>query len=159
MGVVYTILNPVFSPLLKLPPVFAIVALAIIINLISSGLTKRYVDTHKMKSLQVEMKDHRKVIMEHAKSGKEKDKNVEASEARMMEVQSELMKLQMPMFFTIVPILFVFMWMREAFVGLDTVITLPIKVLFWGPPLGWLGWYILSAMPMSILIRKLLRIS
>ena len=159
MGIVYTILNPVFSPLLHLGDIFAIIALAIIINLISSGLTKKFVDTHRMKSLQAEMKDHRKIMLESAKASGEKDKKALESETRMMEIQQELMKLQMPMFFTIVPILFVFMWMKEAFIGIETLIILPYSLPIWGNTLGWLGWYILSAMPMSILIRKILRVS
>jgi len=159
MGIVHTILNPVFSPLLALGNIFAIIALAIIINLISSGLTKRFVDTHKMKSLQQEMKDHRKVVMASAKNGGEKDKKTNESEARLMEIQQELMKHQMPMFYTIIPIIFVFMWMKVAFADVETLITLPYTLPIWGNTLGWLGWYILSAMPASILIRKLLRIS
>ena len=69
MGIVYTILNPVFSPILALDTVFAVIVLAFIINLISSGLTKAFVDTHKMKSLQVEMKEHRQTILAAAKNG------------------------------------------------------------------------------------------
>ena len=159
MGIIHTILNPVFSPLLVLGPIYAIICLAVIINLISSVLTKKFVDTHKMKSLQVEMKEHRTIMLASAKSGGEKDKKTVESETRMMEIQQELMKLQMPMFFTIVPVLFVFIWMKEAFTGFELLVTLPYNLPIWGNTLGWLGWYILSAMPMSILIRKLLKIS
>lgn len=159
MGIVFTILNPIFSPLLSLDTIFSVIVLAVIINTISSVLTKKFVDTHKMKALQVEMKDHRKILLESAKTEGEKDKTAMESETRMMEIQQELMKLQMPMFFTIFPILFVFVWMREAFAGIDVLITLPYTLPIWGNSLGWLGWYILSAMPASILIRKVLKIS
>ena len=160
MGIIHTVLNPVFSPFLHLGTIFAIIALAIVINLISSGMQMVFVDVKKMRSLQKEMKDHRKKIMAAAKAG-EKDKDPEAasSQSRMMEIQQELMKLQTPMFLSMIPIIFVFIWMREAFIGTGIVINLPHSLPIWGDSLGWLGWYILASFPTSMLLRKLVRIS
>jgi len=158
MGIVYTILNPVFSPLLHLGTIFAIIAMAMIINLIHTGLQLKFVDVKKMRALQNEMKEHRKKIMQSAKSG-QKDQESSTSQSRMMEIQQELMKLQTPMFLTMVPIIFVFIWMREAFAGFGDVITLPYSLPIWGNSLGWLGWYILASFPISMFLRKLLRLS
>ena len=36
------------------------------------------------------------------------------------------------------------------------VVTLPVPLPIWGYHIGWLGWYILVSIPMSVTFRKIL---
>ncbi|MFC1454632.1 EMC3/TMCO1 family protein [Candidatus Undinarchaeota archaeon] len=158
MGIIFTLLDPIFSPVLSLGNIYAILILSIIINIISAVMTKAFVDMKRMKEIQEELKKNRTKMIAASKEGKDTKDSTE-DQARLMEMQQEMMKLQFPMFFTMIPILLVFMWMREVFPQNTHIITLPYSLPIWGNVLGWIGWYILCSIPISTAIRKGFRVA
>ena len=161
MGIIFTLMDPIFSPILVVGNIYAIVILSILINIISTVLTKIFVDTKRMKQIQEELKKNRAKMMAASKEGKDPKDTKESPEeqARLMEMQQEMMKLQFPMFFTMIPILLVFVWMREVFPHGTHIITLPFSLPIWGNVLGWIGWYIFCSIPISTVIRKGFRVA
>ncbi len=108
----YDFLNIVFAPLLKLPPLVAVVAMAFIISLIIILVTKYTTDQTLMKKLKEGMKEHQKKI-----------KELKNEPAKAMEMQKQAMESNMkymmhslrPTIITIIPIIIIFGWMSSTF--------------------------------------------
>lgn len=160
---IYELLNPIFSPFLLLGKPMAIFALAVLISSISTGLQRKFVDTKRMKEIQKEMTDYSKKMREAYKSKEtEKIEHLKKDESRIYELQGELTKLQFPMFYSLIPVLFIFLWMGRAFPK-ERLMELPFTLPFYSPEVatgvGWLGWYIFCSLPINLLLRKLLRVA
>ena len=108
----YDFLNIVFSPLLKLPPLVAVVLMSFLISIVVILVTKFMTDQALMKKIKEELKDHQKQIKEF--------KN---EPAKAMEVQKKAMELNMkcmshslkPTLITFIPIILIFGWMSATF--------------------------------------------
>ena len=108
----FDFLNLIFSPLLKLPPLFAIVILSFIISLTIILITKYTTDQALMKKLKEEIKDHQKQI-----------KELKSDPKKAMEVQKKAMEVNMkymmhslkPTIITFIPIILIFGWMSSNF--------------------------------------------
>src|SRR3989338_3994910 len=104
-----TLLNPVFSPLLKLPSLFAIILLSFLISLIVTLIYKFATDQNLMKQLKEEMKELQKEMKELRKEPE-----------KAMQVQKQVMQTNMKymghsmrsMIYTFVPIIIIFGWMN-----------------------------------------------
>jgi len=154
------LLDPFFKPLLSLGAPAAIAVIALVASFISSAITAKFVDFARMKELQKEVAKYSKHMREAYKSKEQAQIDaVKKDEPRFYQMQSELMKMQFPMFYGIIPVIFIFAWMKVNFAA-GTVVQLPfIMPLIWRAELGWLGWYILASLPMTLLSRRLLRIA
>jgi len=159
MGVIELLLDPFFKPLLALGDPLAIASIALVASAISSGITAKFVDHKRLKELQKEVSKYSRQLREAYKAkDKEKIAAVKKDEPRFYQLQSELMKMQFPMFYGIIPVIFIFSWLKSNFEA-GAIVQLPfIFPLLWRAELGWLGWYILCSLPMTLLVRKLLRI-
>lgn len=108
----YDFLNIVFLPLLKLPPLLAVTALAFLVSLIVIFVTKYTTDQALMKKLKEDMKEHQKKI-----------KELKNEPAKAMEMQKHSMEANMkymmhslkPTIITIIPIIIIFGWMSSTF--------------------------------------------
>ena len=108
----YDFLNIVFAPLLKLPPLMAVTALAFLVSLIVILVTKYTTDQALMKKLKEDMKEHQKKI-----------KELKNEPAKAMEMQKHSMEANMkymmhslrPTIITIIPIIIIFGWMSSTF--------------------------------------------
>ncbi len=100
-------LDPVFYPILKLPPFFAVLVVSIIITLIVTIIYKYTTNQKLMKELKDKLKDHQKEMKQHQKDPK-----------KMMEVNRKMMEVNLKymthsfrsMIFTILPVLLIFTW-------------------------------------------------
>lgn len=159
MSFVYSLLNPVFGNLLALGKPLAIVVMAIIVAVISAWFTKKFVDQKRMKEIQAELNKHTKLLREaHKTQDQKKIDEAKKGEGKMYEMQSELMRMQFPMFYSLIPVIILFLWMQQAF-GTGDIVSLPFTLPYWNKAvLGWLGWYIFSSLPMNLLARKIMRV-
>ncbi|MBN1544614.1 DUF106 domain-containing protein [Candidatus Woesearchaeota archaeon] len=107
--VLETILNPIFSPLLKLPMVVAIGIISLVISLIITLVYKYLTDQTMMKDLKQRQKDFQKRMKELKKEPE-----------KMMKVQKEAMEVNMqymkqsfkPTLITFLPIIIIFGWLN-----------------------------------------------
>jgi len=107
-----TIFNPVFGWMLNIPPIAAILLLALILGLISTLLQKFMTDQAKMKRLRDDTKKYQEQI-----------KKLKDNPAEMMKVQQKVMPIQMdlmkesfrPLLITLVPFLLIFFWLSNHF--------------------------------------------
>lgn len=108
----YDFLNIIFSPLFKLPVLWAVIILSFIVSLIIILITKYTTDQALMKKLKDDIKEHQKQI-----------KELRNEPAKAMEVQKKAMELNMkymthslkPTLITFVPIILIFGWMSSNF--------------------------------------------
>jgi len=107
-----------------------ILLIAFAVTLVSSLVTRAFIDRDKMKKLREEMKQHQEKIKEATKS-----KDTKA----LQKHQEEFMKLTMeqmshsfkPMIITIIPILLIFGWVRANYGDIGSVhnVTLELPLL------------------------------
>lgn len=108
----YDFLNIVFAPLLKLPVLWAVIALALFVSLIVILVTKYTTNQALMKKIKDDMKEHQKQI-----------KELKNEPAKALEVQKKSMELNMkymmhslrPTLITLIPIILIFGWMSSIF--------------------------------------------
>ena len=105
------LLDPLFNPLLKMPPALAILLISFIITLIITLVYKFTTDQRKMKQLKGEMKEYQKKIKTLSKEAPEK----------AMSIQQEAMKKNMSYMknsfkstlYTLIPIIIIFGWLNS----------------------------------------------
>ncbi len=108
----YDFLNIIFSPLLKLPILWAVILMSFTISLIIIIITKYTTDQALMKKLKEDLKGHQKQI-----------KELRGNPAQAMQVQKKAMELNMkymshslkPTLITFIPIILIFGWMSATF--------------------------------------------
>ncbi|MBI2152011.1 DUF106 domain-containing protein [Candidatus Woesearchaeota archaeon] len=109
MAFLDSILNPVFQPLLKLGPFWAVLIISLVITLVTVLVYKYFTDQAEMKRLKEQQKDFQKQM-----------KELKDNPTEMMKVQKEAMKAN-------------FDYMKHSFKA--TLITmLPVLILF-----GWMN--------------------
>ncbi|MBU1204989.1 MAG: DUF106 domain-containing protein [Nanoarchaeota archaeon] len=103
------VLNPVFAPLLKLPPLFAIIIISFILTLLITLIHKFVTNQEVMKGLKKDMKDHQDEMKKH----KDNPKKVMEIQKQVMQKNMEFMKHSFkPMIFTFIPIIIIFGWLN-----------------------------------------------
>ncbi len=105
-----SILNPIFSPLLTLPPVWSILIISLIITLITTLAFKYLTDQDKMKALKKELKEFQAKIKEVSKKNPDKALKMQQE---MMSKNMQLMKYSFkPTLYTMIPIIIIFGWLN-----------------------------------------------
>lgn len=106
------ILDPVLSPLLKIPVLYSITLISFIISLVTMLIYKFATDQNLMKQLRSELKE----LQNEMKQLKDKPKEAMKVQARFMETNMKYMMQSMkPMIFTLLPALVIFGWMGSHF--------------------------------------------
>ena len=108
----YDFLNIIFAPLFKVPVLWAVIALALLISLIIIIITKYTTDQTLMKKLKDDMKANQKQA-----------KELKSEPAKALELQKKTMEMNMkymthslkPTLITFIPIILIFGWMSANF--------------------------------------------
>jgi uncharacterized membrane protein (DUF106 family) len=104
-----TLLNPVFSPLLKLPPLVGIILVTLLVSLIITIVYKYMTDQTMMKDLKERQKEYQKKMKELRKDPE-----------KLMKIQKQAMEVNMkymtqsfkPTLITFLPIIIIFGWLN-----------------------------------------------
>ncbi|MEK6949342.1 MAG: EMC3/TMCO1 family protein [Nanoarchaeota archaeon] len=106
------LLDPVFSPLLNLPTLLAVIILSFLISLLVTVVYKFTTDQNLMRDLKQEMKDFQKQIKEL------RNEPQKAREAQKKAMQTNLKYMSHSMkstLYSILPIIIIFSWMDANF--------------------------------------------
>ncbi len=104
-----TLLNPIFNPLLKLGPSWALVILSFIISFVIIIIYKYATDQNLMKQLKDELKE----IQKELKELKDQPEKAMAVQKRAMQTNMKYMMQSMKAtLFTFVPIIIIFGWLN-----------------------------------------------
>jgi len=103
------IVNPIFSPLLKLNPLLGIAIISFVLTLLITLIHKFATTQEEMKGLKKDMKDHQDEMKKH----KDNPSKVMEIQKKVMEKNMEFMKHSFkPMIFTFIPIIIIFGWLN-----------------------------------------------
>jgi uncharacterized membrane protein (DUF106 family) len=105
-----SIFNPVFGWMLKIPPILAIIILALLLGLISTLLQKYLTDQARMKRLR----DDTKKYQEQMKKVRDKPEQMMKIQQKILPIQMELMKESFkPLLVSLIPFLLIFFWLSN----------------------------------------------
>ena len=105
MGVIDTILDPVFMPLLNLGPFWALVIISFVLSLLMTVIYKLVTNQDEMKRLKDEMKEHQKQM-------KENPEKIGELQKKAMSANLEYMRHSFkPTLITFIPIILIFGWL------------------------------------------------
>lgn len=160
MQAVDTILNATFAPVAayggadpRHQLMFVIFAAAALVSIISTSIYKIFVDHNEIKELKKKLEKYR-AKLEKAKA-KNNPEDMQKIFQEVMQIQSDMMsKTMKPTLYSFFPIIFIFGWLRMYTAGYHLPYVVRIPFPFFYSELGWLGWYILSSMAISIPLRK-----
>jgi uncharacterized membrane protein (DUF106 family) len=103
------LLNPIFSPLLKLPPLLAIMIISFVISLFIVLIYRKLTDQSLMKRLKSEIKE----LQKEMKTLKDKPDKMMQVQRRAMETNTKYMMHSMkPTLITFLPIILIFGWLN-----------------------------------------------
>ncbi|MBR9690906.1 DUF106 domain-containing protein [Candidatus Woesearchaeota archaeon] len=106
------VLDAVFFPLLKLPPIIGLLILSVLITLIITLVYKYSTDQVLLKSI----KEKQKKIQAEIKKNKDNPQKVLKLQREAMQSSSEMMKQSFrSMFYTFIPIIIIFGWVSSHF--------------------------------------------
>lgn len=104
-----SLLNPIFGPLLKIPPLAAIVIISLVIAVLITLVYKWMTDQHLMRTLKEDMKK----FQQEMKEFKKEPKKVMEIQKRAMETNMKYMMHSMkPTLITFIPIIIIFGWLN-----------------------------------------------
>ncbi len=109
MGFYETVFSPIFGPLLKLGPFWAIFIISLFLAFLTTVIHKYATDQKRMKELREEMKEHQRLMKEN-----------KHDISKVSELQKETMKRSMEqmkhsfkaMIYTFIPLILIFGWMN-----------------------------------------------
>jgi uncharacterized membrane protein (DUF106 family) len=148
------ILGFLFSPLMTLNPLLAILIFSGIVSILINLSYKFLMDQKKAKEIKARTNELQARMKELQKKNDMDGMNAMMGEA--MKNNSEQMKLMLkPMMFSLIIGILTLPWLNENYSKL--VINLPGTIPFIGSmmPFGWLGWYIICSVPFILVTRKL----
>jgi uncharacterized membrane protein (DUF106 family) len=106
------LLDPIFSPLLNLPILFAVILLSFFISLIITLVYKYTTDQNLMKQLKDEMKEFQKEVKELKK---EPQKAMQVQKKAMQTNMKYMMHSMRSTLYSFIPIIIIFSWMNANF--------------------------------------------
>jgi len=119
----------------------SIVAIAFLVMLITTIITKLVTNQNRMK----ELKDIQKACQIKLKDNRGNPEEMKKINEEMMKCNMELMKHSFkPMLFTFIPLLLLWNFMGQIFAGVVS---------------AWIWWYIISGLVFSILLKKILKVN
>lgn len=145
----YSALTTLFGPVLGLHPAVGELIIVIFITFIITLFYKFLVDQKKVKELKDAVKEKQKQAKELQKTDPDASKKMTAE---IFGLTNKQMKMTMkPMIVTLLFVILIFPWLKTVFIG--PVVYLPFAI-FGKESFGWLLWYIVASIPLSMLFRK-----
>ncbi|PIN68988.1 hypothetical protein COV93_07230 [Candidatus Woesearchaeota archaeon CG11_big_fil_rev_8_21_14_0_20_43_8] len=103
-------LDPVLGPLLKLPPIWGILIVAVVISVVITFAYKWLTDQNEMKALKDDIKKIQEKMKEHKK---DPEKMMKIQKQAMDKNMKYMMKSMKPTLFTFIPIILIFGWLNS----------------------------------------------
>jgi uncharacterized membrane protein (DUF106 family) len=146
----YELLSVVFSPILGLPTVYAVIIMAMCLSFTTTMIYKFGADQDAMKKLREEQKALNAKVKEVQKEDPEKASKLMSE---VLKLTNKQMKMNMkPMMISMIVVVGTFPWLGTVFTG--PVITLPFEIPFLGAEFGWFAVYIVVAILFGMGLRK-----
>ena len=147
----YSFLSGMFSPVLNLNFVVAELILASIVVFFITTIYRFLIDQKKAKEIKGQISELQKKLKE-VKDNKDEMNRVSAE---MMKLTNQQMRSTMKPMLVVMVVAFLFLpWMASTFS--EGIVSLPFSLPMFGNDFGWLAWYIVISIPLSMIFRKVL---
>ncbi|PIU21831.1 MAG: hypothetical protein COT15_00195 [Candidatus Diapherotrites archaeon CG08_land_8_20_14_0_20_34_12] len=135
-----------------------IAIIAFLIAIISQVMRMKFINQKKMKNDQKSLKEKNKRMNELMKNTDEKSKKeLEELQKEYLDITKEMMQGNMRyMLFSFPVFIIALYFIKEWYNGI--IIPLPFELPFFGPDVGWLGWYILMALISSLVVSGVMKL-
>ena len=134
----------------------AIIAFAIAI--ISQVMRMKFINQKKLKDDQKKMKEMQPKMNELMKKTDEKSKKeLGEIQKEYLDITKEMMQGNMKYMLFSFPVFIIALYFIKAWYN-GIIIPLPFELPFFGPDVGWLGWYILMALISSVVVSIVMKI-
>ena len=135
---------------LNYPAVFMIV-ISFIISIFITLIYKFTTNQGEMKELRNDLK----ILQQKSKEHKGNNEKILEIQKELASKNLEYMKHSFkPMFYTFLPIILVFYWLRHVYDSTGVILTIPL--VGWG--LNWIWTYILFSFVFSLIVRKTMKV-
>jgi len=143
--------------LFSLQPIYSLSIVAAFMSLLIALIYRFFGNYKEMRRIKLEMNDLKEPL---AKARKEKnEKKLLELMKRQNELAMEQFKLMMrPMLITMIMVIFIFNVLKRVYSPMNLSFVLPFPLPFAGKEVGWLGFYIIMSLPLTIIFRKILRL-
>ncbi len=147
--------NYIFGPIISLSSPLNILVISFILTLIVNLAMKFFTNQKVMKTL----KEESEFFKEEMKKFKNDPQKLLDIQKKTMENSMKYLRHSLPAtLITLLPLLLIFGWLRQAFPAGEILLKFPFKLPLLGAGLGWLGSYILFSIIFNIALRKILKI-
>jgi uncharacterized membrane protein (DUF106 family) len=146
----YGFLSVVFSPVLGLPVIYAVIIMAMCLSFTTTMIYKFGANQEEIKKIREEQKALNAKVREVQKEDPEKANKLMGE---VLKLTNKQMKMNMkPMMLSMIVVVGTFPWLGTVFVG--PVLTLPFTIPFLGAEFGWFAVYIVVAILFGMGLRK-----
>lgn len=141
---------------IHLHPLFSILAISLLLNIVFTLVYKRFTDQKKLKEIREKNKEYQKKIREL----KDKPQQMMQLQKEMMQMSGEQMKIGFkPMLLTFIPFILVLGLLRGWFNGTgDFIWSWGNKVWLFNTGFGWVEGYVFSSIIFSMILRKIMKV-
>lgn len=156
-------LNPMLSGMFAFalppafPPVLSILFFSGLVSLVIALMNKFLVDNKKVS----ELKQKQKELQEKAKAVQKQNPD-EANKilSEVMSTTNEIMRMNMrAMVPTMLFVILLLPWIAEVFTKPVAILPNHMELPLFGNDFGWLSWYFITSIPLSVIFRKALGVA
>ncbi len=145
----FGLLSTVFGPLISVPAA-GIFVLSALVSVVITLFYRFLVDQNLMREIREELRHIQKQMKEAQKNDINKANELSG---KMFKLTNKQMMLNMkPMIASMILVFPLLPWIASVFTG--PVVLLPFRLPFFGNDFGWLMWYIVASMPITMFSRK-----
>lgn len=146
------LVNPVFAPLLALPPYLAILLFSVGLTTIIFGINRLMINRKLAKEIKEKLADIRENLTRAQKEGNKEEINKFLNEY-MTTNNQYLRQMMKVMVVSLIVVILFFPWAAHTFSGMSVAV-LPFTLPVMGTSAHWIFWYILVSITTSWLLRK-----
>lgn len=148
------LLNPLFSPLLILPPIISISVIAFLVTVLILLVNRIFIKKNVVSEFKAKIENLREQLITFQKEG-----NMEKIKEIMNEITKENVAYMKQMVKVLLISIFVMMiflpWVQYNYKDV-TVAKLPLAMPYMGSNLNWFVWYFLVSVAIGWILKKLL---
>jgi uncharacterized membrane protein (DUF106 family) len=136
-----------------MPKIISELLIAALVILVITLIKKKFVNQEALKKIKEEMKNLQKKVKEIEKTNPDQAKSLSAE---MMKLANKQMSMNYKSLIPTMLFVIIFLpWVALVYSG-SHVAMLPFTLPYFGNDFGWLMWYFIASLPLTLIFNKLL---
>ena len=130
---------------------------SVVMSFLTSLIYRVFGNYNEMRRIKAELSEL-KESMDKARKNKDEKKLLELMKRQNELAMEQFQYMFKPMFLTMLVVGVVFYFLKQIFHEVDFSANLPFYIPIAGEDVGWLGFYIITSMPLTVFFRKLMKL-